>query len=257
MVTFSDKSQFNRAHQTIKDLRLATRGNWSGDIVFIAIDWDPPESWCTTYKVQVVKFPRIDTSVHIAALERYPVIPKTEKRYSKLVVWEKLHIFDPFFKKWDRLVYFDGGMRILDDVKYILELPWQEKFIAHDDCHNSTTRNFRLLLDSTNMSDLVTEVTEKYNIDLDGKFFLNCFWIMDTKLPITCDDLYEALKYPIWGTQEMSLMNAVIHSKMKVWSSLPLKASNGKFLFDWTEDGRPWEMLCMMKYPTKIKFDDY
>jgi hypothetical protein len=40
---------------------------------------------------------------------------------------------------------------------------------------------------------------------------------------------------------------------------MPVKASNGKFLFDWVElhnPGTTWQDYCCIKYPVTITFDD-
>jgi len=40
---------------------------------------------------------------------------------------------------------------------------------------------------------------------------------------------------------------------------LPIRASNGKILFDWCELNNPntnWRDYCYIKYPVTISFDD-
>jgi hypothetical protein len=115
-VTLCDAGYFPRAHQTIKDLR--TRGGWLGDIVLIAVDFVPSADFLSSYKVESVSFPRFDISAYVEKLRAKPFSCPTDdgREYKKLTQWEKLHVFDPFFKRWERIVWLDAGLRVLDSV---------------------------------------------------------------------------------------------------------------------------------------------
>jgi hypothetical protein len=63
-------------------------------------------------------------------------------------------------------------------------------------------------------------------------------WIYDTNILNLCDkkQLMEAMnKYSFCKTNEMGIMNIMFHFKYHLWERLPMKASNGKILFDWCE----------------------
>jgi hypothetical protein len=88
-------------------------------------------------------------------------------------------------------------------------------------------------------------------------------WIYDTSILNLCDknQLIEAMnKYTFCKTNEMGIMNILFHFKYKLWERLPIKASNGKFLFDWCELNQTyhttWREYCFIKYPISISFDD-
>ena len=72
--------------------------------------------------------------------------------------------------------------------------------------------------------------------------------------------LIEAMnKYTFCKTNEMGIMNILFHFKYKLWEQLPIKATNGKILFDWCElnnSNKNCKDYCYIKYPVTISFDD-
>jgi hypothetical protein len=58
----------------------------------------------------------------------------------------------------------------------------------------------------------------------------------------------------------MALMNIYIHFKYGLWERFPVKATNGKILFDWCESNNPepttWRDYCFLKYPCSITLED-
>jgi hypothetical protein len=63
-------------------------------------------------------------------------------------------------------------------------------------------------------------------------------------------------KYTLCKTNEMGIMNLMLHFKYKLWKEFPLKASNGKYLFEWCETNNnfhtTWHDYCFIKYPVTI-----
>ncbi|MCJ7801050.1 MAG: hypothetical protein MUP82_01680 [Candidatus Marinimicrobia bacterium] len=97
---------------------------------------------------------------------------------------------------------------------------------------------------------------------LTSNYMLNCMWIYDTNILRLCDkaQLIEAMNtYPLCKTNEMGVMNIMFHFKYNLWERLPIKASNSKILFDWSELNNPetkWSDYCYIKYPVTIRFED-
>jgi hypothetical protein len=97
---------------------------------------------------------------------------------------------------------------------------------------------------------------------LTSNYMLNCIWIYDTNILKLCDkaQLIEAMnKYTFCKTNEMGIMNILFHFKYNLWERLPIKASNGKILFDWCEinnSNTNWRDYCYIKYPVTISFND-
>jgi hypothetical protein len=73
--------------------------------------------------------------------------------------------------------------------------------------------------------------------------------------------LVEAInQWPLCKTNEMTIMNLLLHFKDKLWKPFPVNASNKKILFDWCElnssNFKTWRDYCIIKYPVTINFDD-
>ena len=56
-VTLCDAAYFGKAITTINDLR--TRGQWTGPIVLVAVDFTPDATVLKQFNVQTISFPRI------------------------------------------------------------------------------------------------------------------------------------------------------------------------------------------------------
>ena len=257
----TDLSYFDKAKRTIIDVR--TKGNWVGQIVLITIDFDLTSNFKDFYNITEAKFPKIDTTELLSKIGISGFLDTTDKReVTKLSQWEKLHIFDDYFTKWSRVVFLDSGLRVLDDVKYLLEIDYKNKLIAPKDgkLYEDQSFNCQLSYDKPEFIDsLKYEFGEKI---LTSNYMLNCIWIYDTNILKLCDknQLIEAMnKYTFCKTNEMGIMNIMFHFKYNLWERMPIKASNGKILFDWCELNNPntnWRDYCYIKYPSTISFDD-
>ena len=259
IVTLCDQPYFDKAKQTINDLR--TRGHWQGTIVLIAVDFEPEQTFTTMYEVQVMHFPRMNLQKLLDSYIKNPLSIQTHdhREFKKTTQWEKLHVFDECFKQWTRIMFVDAGLRILDSVENFLCLDWKGKFLALDDTWKDPFKKFSGQLELVNQPNILEQYIESFGrSSLDEKYFLNCLWIYDTNLLdiIKKEELIETMdKYPIWRTNEMGVMNTIITFKHRLWTPLPLIANNGKYLFDWCEYNRPgtrWEQYCALKYPVTL-----
>ena len=257
----TDLNYFNKAKRTIIDLR--TKGNWSGDIVLITINFDLNINFKDFYNVTEKKFTQVDKSILLFKIGQSGFVDTTDKReINKLNQWEKLHVFDDYFSKWSRVVFLDAGLRLLDDVKYLLEIDYKNKILAPKDgkLYEDQSFNCQLSYDKPELIDsLKSEFGDKI---LTSNYMLNCMWIYDTNILKLCDknQLIEAMnKYTFCKTNEMGIMNILFTFKYNLWERLPIRASNGKILFDWCELNNPntnWRDYCYIKYPVTISFDD-
>jgi len=261
VVLVSDYLYYNKAKRTIIDVRC--KGNWKGDIVLITIDFDLNENFKNFYNITEVKFPLIDKSTLLNKIGENGFTNNPDKReLNKLNQWEKLHVFDDYFLKWNRVLYFDCGLRILDDIKYIENIDCQNKIIAPKDGKLFENTEFIHQISFDN-KELIEEFKKEYGENiLNSNFMLNCMWIYDTKILKFCDknQLIEAMnKYTFCKNNEMVIMNLLFHYKYKLWERLPIMAPNGKIFFDWSElnnSGTNWKDYCFIKYPVGISFED-
>jgi hypothetical protein len=265
-VSLTDEMYFPRLKQTIKDLRETTRGAWNGDIVVICVHFLLPEDFKTKFNIQEVSF---------AEIEKIEMLSKIKDRFedgdgrefNKLNQWEKLHVFDEYFLAWDKVVFLDAGLRILDSVQYLLDLECDGLFLAPNDAGfaNKPDKIFTSQISHRNAS-LIEKLTQEFGADILGsQYFLNCIWVYDTKIlnVVKKTELIEYMnKYPLCITNEMAIMNMIIHFKYGLWREfphfIPGPQSPPKFLFDWCEYNNPgtnWTNYCYLKYPVTIGFD--
>jgi hypothetical protein len=261
IVFLSDSKYWNRAKRSIIDIR--TRGDWRADIVFIAVDFEPNKNFIDYYRIIVKRFERINTDGLVEKIRQHEFIHSDGREYSKLTQWEKLHVFDDYFREWDRIFFIDAGLRIFDKVDYFLEIDYRGKFVSqNDNGFNGPNKAFGCQLELSNV-EVIEELKRDIRPDiLEIPYFLNCIWIYDTKLLdiIKKSELIEIMnKYPVCRTNEMGVMNILINGKLGLWKELPYKNSEGKYLFDWCEfNFRPmisWRDICALKYPVSINME--
>jgi hypothetical protein len=257
----TDAAYFAKAKRTIIDLR--SKGNWRGPIALITIDFNLNANFADFYDILEVKFDTIDKTQILQLIGPNGFSNSDKRELNKLNQWEKLHIFDDFFAQWQRVIYLDAGMRVLDDVKYLLEVEYKDSIVAHQDGEILPHLEFRTQISHDNQ-ELVAKLCAEYGSDiLQSNHMLNCMWIYDTDILKICNksQMIEAMnKWPLCKTNEMTIMNLLLHFKYKLWKKIPQKASNGKNLFDWSEvitsNNVTWRDYCLIKYPVTIKFDD-
>ena len=258
----TDVNYFNKAKRTIIDLR--TKGNWTKEIVLITIDFNLNSNFKDFYQITEAKFPLIDKSNLLAKIGANGFKDTTDKReIFKLNQWEKFHIFDEYFTQWQRVVYLDAGLRILEDVNYLLEIPFKNKIIAPKDGKLYDDQPFKCQISHDNLELIDIFKNEFGENKLESNYFLNCMWIYDTDILSICNktQLINAMnKYTFCKTNEMGIMNIMFHFKYNLWDRLPIHSSNNKILFDWCETNQQqyttWREYCMIKYPVTISFED-
>ncbi len=257
----TDLKYFPKAKRTIIDLR--SKGNWRGPIALITVDFDLNDNFADFYDILEVKFDTIDKTQILQLIGPNGFSNSDKRELTKLNQWEKLHIFDDFFAQWQRVIYLDAGMRVLDDVKYLLEVEYKGSIVAPCDGKIDAPITFDTQISHDN-SELVAKLVATFGADiLQSNHMLNCVWIYDTDILQICNkyQMIDAMnQWPLCKTNEMTIMNLLLHFKYKLWKPFPVNASNKKILFDWCElnSSKPtsWRDYCLIKYPVTIKFDD-
>ena len=256
-VTLTDRNYWNRAKKTIHQLR--TYGKWAGSIVLITVDFDLDEEFKNDQDIIEKKFPLIDKTNLLEKIGSQGFTNSDRRELTKLTQWEKLHAFDEYFKQWERVVFLDAGLSVLDSVKYLLELDYKGFFLCSNDQgdgenkHNKNVFDGQISKDSHEIRNSFIEAYGGENM-MQSDYFLNCMWVYDTKILniLKKEEMIEVMnKYPLFLTNEMGVMNTIIHFKYKLWKPFPEKASHGKYLFDWCELNRAetnWTQYCFIKY---------
>jgi hypothetical protein len=258
-VLLTDKAYMYKASVTINDLKMV--GNWHGDIVLITIDFDLEETYKVSQNIIEQKFPLIDKTSLLNEIGPNGFSNSDKREIHKLNQWEKLHVFDDYFLQWERVVFLDAGMRVLDDVKYLLELDYHNCILAPNDASPNfrSDQIFKHQLSFDNEEKIEIIKKDFGNAIFDSYYMLNCMWVYDTSILKICNktELINSMnKYTLCKTNEMCIMNLMFHFKYKLWKEFPLKASNGKYLFEWCELNHSfhttWRDYCFIKYPLTI-----
>lgn len=260
-VLVSDNAYYPRAKKTIQDLRAT--GRWQGSIVFISVGFDLPANFRDFYRVTEKKFPEIDKT-HILSVIGAGYSNSDGRETKKLTQWEKLHVFDDYFRSWKRVVFLDAGLRVLDSVEPLLILDYTGAFLCPDDNYTEEKRRGNIFDGqiSKDYPELRDALLEEYGRDiLYRDNFLNCMWIYDTAIldRVSKSDMIAIMnKYPIFKTNEMGVMNLLLVMKHNLWRPFPYRIG-GKYLFDWCEYNKPgttWRNFYFLKYPATIGFED-
>lgn len=247
-MTLCDASYFPKARRTIRELQV--HGKWLGDIVLLAVDFKPEP----IRGVRIRHITHMNTEPLLEQWKTHPIQAMPDNRhYGKIYQWDKLQVFTPYFKQWDRVVFVDAGMRIFDIVQPLLDLPWRHCLLAPDDAdpYDNGSR-FKRQLDLTANPDATARLLETYGEGiLDRRYFNNCIFVFDTQLidTTTLPRLQKMMvDFPIFLCNETGLMNVAF---WEVWKAFPQRVGT-KYLFAWAEnnyeEGPDWGDFHFIKY---------
>lgn len=161
---------------------MRSKGQWLGYIVIIALgNLNLNQNFIDFYNISITQFPEIKEKNELLKVLNYSNFPDTiDGRETKSTKqWESLHVLDPYFKKWNRIISLDADLRVLDNVHNgILKLDYKNSFLAPDDSgklRNDLSRNpdkiFKTQI-SLSKPELLDKLKENIpNVDLNGTFF--------------------------------------------------------------------------------------
>jgi hypothetical protein len=250
-VTLTDESYFPKAKKTIRELQV--HGKWNGDIILIAVDFHPPP----IRGVRIHNVSHVNTDILLQQFREHPIQHMPDNRhFGKIYQWDKLQVFTPYFKQWDRIVFLDAGMRVFDTVQPLLDLEWRHRILAPDDSdpYDNGSRFGRQMDLAANPAVEELIWTEYPKSILDEHYFNNCIFLFDTSLigKITFKELEDTMnRFPIFLCNETGLMNLIFNYKLRVWKPFPQRVGN-KYLFAWAEnnyrEGPDWGDFHFIKY---------
>jgi hypothetical protein len=251
----TDSTYFHKALKTIQQVR--DPGGWEGDIVLLAVDFNPDSAITDPLGIQVRRIQHIDTSKLLEVYKTYPLKSSDNRHIGKLTQWDKLQLFSDFFRAWERVIYMDAGLHIFDTIQPLLDLPWKGKFLAPDDSDPYDNGNrFQCQVQLSANPEAAARFSADWSPEiLQQKYFLNCLWVYDTALlsHVSMEEMVDAMNnYPVCGTNEMVILNLFFTFKLKVWEPFPQRVEN-KYLFGWCEQNyreRPtFRNFYFLKYP--------
>lgn len=264
VVLVTDHAYFHKAKRTLLDVR--SRGQWTGDLVLFTIGFDAPPNFLDYYRIQGKRREHINTDALVDQYRRQPIRPTCDNReFAKLTQWDKFYAFDDCLKAWDRVVYLDAGLRVMDAIQYLVEVPCEGSLLAPDDAAPyDENKRFGGIIETDRNPEVVHRLFQEFPPSiLTERYFLNCIWMYDTallRLPCITEMVRMMNAYPICRCNEMTVMNLFFAFQHRVWKPFPEWVGN-KRLFGWTEHDRDynrsgsWRDFCFLKYPFTINFD--
>lgn len=257
-VTLCDKRYLDYAKLTIRELRTA--GEWYGDTVLITVDCDAPEEFLEQYSVQQYRVQHVDTSLLVKAYEKYPLTSGDNRHLGKLTQWDKFYVFSEYFRKWDRVLFMDAGMRIYNNIHILFTLPWQGKLMAPNggDPYSETNQLSTQIRDKENPEAAAVLYADYPKHLFEKQDFLNGIFMYDTALldKVSMANMVVAMnKYPLCGCNEMTIMNIIFHLQLDVWGRIPQKIGD-QYIFNYSdrnfnrgENMKLTDFICL-KYPS-------
>lgn len=234
VVTLCDQRYIGKAKQTISEVQSV--GKWTGDIVLLAVDFIPDP----IPGVEIRHISHINLDALFEAWKLHPIRPMDDNRHhGKVYQWDKLQVFDTWFKRWECVIFLDAGIRVFNDMNAILSLPWKGSFLAPDDSDPyDNGRRFEVQLDLNANPEVTERLFQEFPTSiLTRPYFLNCIFMFDTALidKVSCDDLVNAMNaYPICMCNEMGILNLLFTFKLGVWKPFPQRVGS-RYLFGWCE----------------------
>jgi len=129
VVTLTDSAYFYKAKRTILDVR--SRGKWMGDIVLITVGFKCNQNFLDFYNVTQYYVEHINTNKLLEEYKKCPIGETCDNRqYVKLTQWDKFYVFSNYFKQWDRVIFLDAGLRVLDEIQNLVDVPCDGVILA-------------------------------------------------------------------------------------------------------------------------------
>ena len=204
LVLFADANYLDPAKALIYG--AVSTGKWSQDIVFVPYPdvSDEEASWFTQRGIIVKRFEKAVDAGEISNIAS--------------AQFNKLNLFDTYFKRWRRVVYLDCDIMIFREMSQLLRLDCGNTIMVDgEDWPEGLASQFLANRDPTLFEQLKTEFG-----DISVKNFNTSSMVFDTNL-IQTETLPKLLeitqKYlPIIRTSDQSTLNLFFYQK---WKQLP------------------------------------
>jgi hypothetical protein len=245
IVLMCNRPYLEKAKYTISQLRNI--GKYNDDIVLL-IGEDLKDEIIHIDNVIIKYFPEFDRTSIIEILRKKPISDGRE--LSKVFQWQKIHIFDVYFKQWKRCMYIDAGMNIFNNIQKMLDLDCTNKLLAHSDAYPTYEWRLKVQFDSIQFPELYEELYRTYDLEID--YFQSGILYYDTNIieDNTKDELIKlSKKYIISKTNEQGIMNIYFNCIKKIWQQIKIKDEEIHYYDYWERYNLRYSDYIMLKYP--------
>lgn len=239
----TDYKYVDKCMITLREIRGT--GGWRGDIVVLA----HPElkyhnlfvELCAELQVVALYWPFINI---------VEIIPKVMS-LNKIFQYQKLHIFNTYFKAWKKVLYIDAGTRVFHDINFYFGMSRPNVILAHTYSYPEYKTTIENSFSKTHLPEVYAELEKNYNVNCSG--YLSSIFLFETEGIIkdnTVEDLRQlALKYPISHQNDEGIFNLYFKD---VFSQLPIYR-DGIFVYDYLERfGCKYDKYVMLKMPLTL-----
>jgi hypothetical protein len=232
MIVLSNKKYFDKAIDTIKDIRHI--GKWSGDLVFVygddigLNDLKKIDEYCVIPKY----FPDLELSEIVNKLHIKPY-KELNRKLGKLFCFHKFHLFDTYFKNWNKVFYLDCGMRIYNPIQPLFDNKCGNNLLANSDSQPTFKWKLSGQFNPETFPEVYQELSNNFNLDID--YFQSTILLYNTKIiqdntkQILIDLLF---KYFNGITNDQAIMNLHFNCQLKIWKQVSLKKKD-KYFYDY------------------------
>jgi hypothetical protein len=247
----------SRAFNTIMNARKI--GEWKDDIVLLvsSVLFNSEEVKETANMMNVIlrEVPNrnFDTILDVWKKHRHSSDEDLNYVLPRGFMYNKFHVFNIFFKKWEYVFYIDAGMHIHYSMeRFKIACKPSNCIYAHSDAYPMFEWKLKrqFCMDLFDTMEEEKELVDSYNLNVD--YFQGTMFIFDTNIikPTTVDRLfYLSEKYPVTMRMDQGILNLYFTCERKLWKQIPIKDSIG-FLYDFRErDGYKGRDYAMLKYP--------
>jgi|TARA_R110000824_G_C15168210_1_gene672619 hypothetical protein len=223
IVTYCNEAYLDAAKQTICDLRIV--GEYQGDIVLmIGNDLKNKELDVQKENVIVKYFPDVDRTEAIKIYEAFSESMTADRRETeKPFQWHMIHCFKEYFKRWEKCLVIDAGMKIHKPIEKILNIECGENLLAHSDSYPQYDWKLSGQFDKEYFPELYDELSSKHNLDVD--YFQAGIVMYNTSLirKNTFNEIRSLeKKYVNTKTNEQAILNIYFNCQKKIWKQIPL-----------------------------------
>lgn len=226
--------------------QLITVGRWSGDVCLVVCDelYESPQlaDFVSQNKIIVKYFEPIVFPPEF--VQSQTSLNRADHWNKKMFQFNKLYVFDMFFKQWDYIFYLDCGIHIFSDITPIVQCAEPGKVLAHSDTYPKYNNTLNWQFDSS--TSLFRELQSQYN--LNGDYPQTTIMLYDTQIitPTTFRELVNlSIKYPISISNDQGILALYFTRIRPLWKQIPTENENVCF-YDYlarVHKNKPYIML--------------